>query len=145
MGTRGDYLRFSSVNWGRALYPLLLPLISEVDARACLRREPDLLNPVAHHTMSSELKPLIEALIAKRDLSRHEAETGVRAIISGVDPCQTSAFLVLLRAKGETPSEVRSAPRHCIVASFFSPCRHFLTVALLPLSPPGCRHGDSNA
>ena len=79
--------------------------------------------------MSGELKPLIESLIAKRDLSRHEAETGVRAIISGVDPCQTSAFLVLLRAKGETPSEVRSFYRTTsqIVIIFFLPCHHLFT------------------
>uniref|UniRef100_A0A7S2FP51 anthranilate phosphoribosyltransferase n=1 Tax=Haptolina brevifila TaxID=156173 RepID=A0A7S2FP51_9EUKA len=35
-----------------------------------------------------------------------ESEAAMRDIITGVDPCQTSAFLVLLRAKGETPSEV---------------------------------------
>ena len=55
---------------------------------------------------TATLKPLIEALTERRDLTRAEAETGMRAIIAGVDPCQTSAFLVLLRAKGETPSEV---------------------------------------
>jgi len=52
------------------------------------------------------LKPLIEALVTRRDLTRVEAESGMRGIIAGVDPCQTSAFLLLLRAKGETPSEV---------------------------------------
>ena len=52
------------------------------------------------------LKPLIEALVTRRDLTREEAESGMRGIIAGVDPCQTSAFLLLLRAKGETPSEV---------------------------------------
>ena len=52
------------------------------------------------------LKPLIEALCARRDLTRAEAESGIRAVIAGVDNCQTAAFLVLLRAKGETPAEV---------------------------------------
>lgn len=53
-----------------------------------------------------ELKELINKLIARQNLTRHEAEAGVRAVIAGVDHCQTAAFLVLLRAKGETPSEV---------------------------------------
>ena len=52
------------------------------------------------------LKALIDALLAKRDLSREEAETAMRTIIQGVEPCQTAALLVLLQAKGETPSEV---------------------------------------
>jgi len=52
------------------------------------------------------LKELINKLIARQNLTRHEAEAGVRAVIAGVDHCQTAAFLVLLRAKGETPSEV---------------------------------------
>ena len=56
--------------------------------------------------MAHELKPLIEKLIARTDLTREEAESGVRAVIAGCDQCQTAAFLVLLRAKGETPAEV---------------------------------------
>jgi anthranilate phosphoribosyltransferase len=52
------------------------------------------------------LTNLIEALVARRDLTREEAETGVRAVIEGVDNCQTAAFLVLLRAKGETAQEI---------------------------------------
>lgn len=66
------------------------------------RSEPEPSNPSA----PPNLKPLIEALVARRDLTRAEAESGMRGIIAGVDPCQTSAFLLLLRAKGETPSEV---------------------------------------
>lgn len=52
------------------------------------------------------LKPFIDQLIARRDLTRSDAETAMRTIIDGVDPCQTAALLVLLQAKGETPSEV---------------------------------------
>ena len=52
------------------------------------------------------LKPQIEALVARTNLSRAEAESAMQLIVDGVDPCQTSAFLMLLRAKGETPSEV---------------------------------------
>ena len=51
-------------------------------------------------------EPPPEALMERRDLTRAEAEAGCNAVISGVDPCQTAAFLVLLRAKGETAAEV---------------------------------------
>lgn len=56
--------------------------------------------------MADTLKPLIEKLCARTNLSRAEAEAGVRAVIAGVDHCQTAAFLVLLKAKGETPEEI---------------------------------------
>ena len=52
------------------------------------------------------LKPQIEKVMARSDLTRAEAEAAMRAIIGGVDPCQTAALLVLMQAKGETPSEV---------------------------------------
>ena len=52
------------------------------------------------------LKPLLERLMERQDLSRDEAEAGCRSIIAGCDPCQTAAFLALLKAKGETPGEV---------------------------------------
>jgi len=55
---------------------------------------------------AASLKTIIETLMERRDLTRAEAEAGCRAVIAGVDPCQTAAFLVLLRAKGETPAEV---------------------------------------
>lgn len=56
--------------------------------------------------MTDVMKPLIEKLMTRTDLTREEAESGVRAVIAGVDNCQTAAFLVLLRAKGETAQEV---------------------------------------
>ena len=62
--------------------------------------------PSMESSNAVELKELINKLIARQNLTRHEAEAGVRAVIAGVDHCQTAAFLVLLRAKGETPSEV---------------------------------------
>ena len=64
--------------------------------------------------MATQLKSLIESLIARRDLTRAEAEAGVRAVIAGVDHCQTAAFLVLLRAKGETPSEIAGMVTHLV-------------------------------
>jgi len=76
--------------------------------RACARRVPlaPRLWPAIPRIMASELKDIINKLIERKDLTREEAETGVRAVIAGVDHCQTAAFLVLLRAKGETPAEV---------------------------------------
>ena len=52
------------------------------------------------------LKSLLDKLIERKDLTRAEAEAGCQAVIEGVDNCQTAAFLVLLKAKGETPAEV---------------------------------------
>ena len=52
------------------------------------------------------LKPLLDQLMKRQDLTRAQAETAMRTIIEGVDPCQIAALLVLLQAKGETPSEV---------------------------------------
>jgi len=52
------------------------------------------------------LKPFINQLMERKDLTRDQAESAMRAIIEGVDPCQTASLLVLLQAKGETPSEV---------------------------------------
>lgn len=72
------------------------------------------------------MKELIDALIERRDLSSGEAEAGMRAIIDGVDPCQTAAFLVLLRAKGETASEVAGMVRamrdHMVHVNANGPC-----------------------
>ena len=51
------------------------------------------------------LKSYIEKLMERIDLSREEAQAGCDAIVAGVDPCQTAAFLTLLRAKGETAAE----------------------------------------
>ena len=52
------------------------------------------------------MKALLETLLQQKDLTRDEAASGVEAIIQGADPCQAAAFLVLLKAKGETSQEV---------------------------------------
>ena len=75
---------------------------------------------------SPGLKPIIDALIERRDLTRAEAEEGCRAVIAGVDPCQTAAFLVLLRAKGETAPEVaglvKAMQNHMVPVNPGVPC-----------------------
>ena len=66
------------------------------------------------------MKEPIEKLISRTDLTAAEAEAGVESIIAGVDPCQAAAFLVALRAKGETSQEVAgmvTAMRRHMIAS----------------------------
>ena len=56
--------------------------------------------------MPAEMKALLDTLLLQNNLTREEACAGVEAIIEGADPCQAAAFLVLLKAKGETGQEV---------------------------------------
>ena len=76
--------------------------------------------------MPAEMKQLLDTLLEKNNLTREEACAGVEAIIEGADPCQAAAFLVLLKAKGETGQEVAgmvSAMRnHMIPVSPGVPC-----------------------
>ena len=52
------------------------------------------------------LKNNIEKLIVGKNLSREEAMQAFVEIFNDVNPYQTSAFLSLMRAKGETPEEI---------------------------------------
>jgi anthranilate phosphoribosyltransferase len=53
------------------------------------------------------MKTLIDRLVAREDLSGADVAEATEAIAGGrVDPAQIAAFLVLLRAKGETSEEV---------------------------------------
>jgi anthranilate phosphoribosyltransferase len=54
---------------------------------------------------------VIERLIDREDLSEDEARGALEALVSGAEPCQTAAFLVLLRAKGETAAEIAGLAR----------------------------------
>ncbi|XP_071903765.1 anthranilate phosphoribosyltransferase, chloroplastic isoform X1 [Coffea arabica] len=60
---------------------------------------------------------LIETLISGVDLSESEAEESLDFLLDGADEALLSAFLVLLRAKGETYEEVvglaRAMIKHC--------------------------------
>lgn len=58
------------------------------------------------------MKAYIEKLIAGQDLKDAEMEQAFDRIMSGsAHDTQIGAFLVVLRAKGETPSEIASAVR----------------------------------
>nr|GMD36312.1 anthranilate phosphoribosyltransferase, chloroplastic-like [Ipomoea batatas] len=60
---------------------------------------------------------MIEALISGKDLTESEAEESLDFLLDGADEALISAFLVLLRAKGETYEEVvgmaRAMIKHC--------------------------------
>lgn len=53
------------------------------------------------------LLQLIDSLINRVDLSESQAEDSLNILLSEADEALISAFLVLLRAKGETYEEVR--------------------------------------
>ncbi|KAJ6797193.1 anthranilate phosphoribosyltransferase, chloroplastic-like isoform X1 [Iris pallida] len=52
------------------------------------------------------LKEVIERLIERVDLSEEDAEAALRLLLAGADEALIGAFLVLLRAKGETFREI---------------------------------------
>jgi anthranilate phosphoribosyltransferase len=59
---------------------------------------------------------VLEALIAGTDFSEGDAEATLRLLLEEKDEARIAAFLVLLRAKGETYEEVRACARcrfHC--------------------------------
>lgn len=62
----------------------------------------------------STMPELIEALISRRDLTETETELVMQNLLSSGDAAQISAFLVLLRAKGETFEEVSGLARAMI-------------------------------
>lgn len=62
----------------------------------------------------STMPELIEALIKKRDLTETETEAVMQNLLTSGDPAQISAFLVLLRAKGETFEEISGLARAMI-------------------------------
>jgi anthranilate phosphoribosyltransferase len=49
---------------------------------------------------------VLELLISRQDLSEQQSQDTMHGILQDFSPEQAAAFLVLLRAKGETPAEV---------------------------------------
>ncbi|KAI5683375.1 hypothetical protein M9H77_04603 [Catharanthus roseus] len=74
-------------------------------------------NSSRHSPAISSSGQLIEALINGVDLSAAQAEESLDFLLDGADEALISAFLVLLRAKGETYEEVvglaRAMIKHC--------------------------------
>ncbi|KAL3366755.1 hypothetical protein AABB24_011459 [Solanum stoloniferum] len=75
------------------------------------------LNDSNKHSSISTFCELIEALISGKDLTESESEDSLDFLLDGADEALISAFLVLLRAKGETFEEVvglaRAMIKHC--------------------------------
>eukprot|EP00271_Cylindrocystis_brebissonii_P005941 TRINITY_DN18384_c0_g1_i1.p1 TRINITY_DN18384_c0_g1~~TRINITY_DN18384_c0_g1_i1.p1 ORF type:complete len:457 (+),score=51.93 TRINITY_DN18384_c0_g1_i1:140-1510(+) len=59
----------------------------------------------------ADLREVIELLISRTDLSAAQSEAAMELLLAGAEPAQISAFLVLLRAKGETAEEVSGLAR----------------------------------
>mmetsp|Transcript_20143 Transcript_20143/g.20239 ORF Transcript_20143/g.20239 Transcript_20143/m.20239 type:complete len:394 (+) Transcript_20143:56-1237(+) len=59
----------------------------------------------------SSMKPELTKLIENESLTSEETEALWKEILTGADPVQVGALLVLLRAKGETPKEVAGMVR----------------------------------
>jgi anthranilate phosphoribosyltransferase len=60
----------------------------------------------------ASLKPYIETLIkGERHLTSEETETAFSEILSGADEVQVGSLLTLLRARGETPTEIAGMVR----------------------------------
>mmetsp|Transcript_19888 Transcript_19888/g.43507 ORF Transcript_19888/g.43507 Transcript_19888/m.43507 type:complete len:399 (-) Transcript_19888:387-1583(-) len=57
-------------------------------------------------TASVDMKSVIEKLCEKEDLSMAESTETLESLLTGADAAQISAFLVLLRTKGETAEEI---------------------------------------
>lgn len=51
-------------------------------------------------------KEVLEALISRQDLTESQAQAALEALVDSGDQASISAFLVLLRAKGETAAEI---------------------------------------
>ena len=56
-------------------------------------------------------KQILEILLERRDLSESQSSATMAALLQGAHPAQIAAFLVLLRAKGETGEEVAGLAR----------------------------------
>lgn len=98
---------------------------------------------------------MLEALLERRDLSEAQASEALQALVVGAEPAQMAAFLVLLRAKGETAEEVAGLAKAMRALSVpvqtpYDGGRQGLggSSALLggprvskPITPPGCTSG----
>ena len=62
--------------------------------------------------MNEEFRRVLNELAAGRDLTREQAALAMTVIMEGqATPAQIGAFLMGLRAKGETVDEITGAPR----------------------------------
>lgn len=70
---------------------------------SCIRAAPAI---VVEDVSAGDVTQVLEVLLAGQDLSEGVAASTLQALVQSGDAAQISAFLVLLRAKGETAEEV---------------------------------------
>ncbi|KAI8470775.1 MAG: anthranilate phosphoribosyltransferase, partial [Monoraphidium minutum] len=121
-------LRFAAFNWLARpssiafSFPAREQLAAMLNAQRCGRlaygrsrmaaRAP--MRPAARRVRGSSttcasaqpMKEIIEVLISRQDLTEQQAEGALLGMLEDFSPEQAAAFLVLLRAKGETPEEI---------------------------------------
>ncbi|CAK0731729.1 hypothetical protein CVIRNUC_000035 [Coccomyxa viridis] len=61
---------------------------------------------VAAPSQTADIKQILETLLAGSDLTEQQTQDAMEALVDGAADTQMAAFLVLLRAKGETAEEV---------------------------------------
>lgn len=76
--------------------------------KGALRLQPQ---AVANVAPAQTLDQVIQGLIEGRGLSQAQAQAAMESLLAGAEPAQIAAFLVLLRAKGETADEVAGLAR----------------------------------
>ncbi|MEW5310066.1 MAG: hypothetical protein WDW38_001898 [Sanguina aurantia] len=67
---------------------------------------------------------VLELLISKKDLTQKQAEETLMALLDDFVPEQASAFLVLLRAKGETAGEIAGLAQAMLERGLSVHCAH---------------------
>lgn len=113
---------FSSLHSCTKLEPAnrtVTPLIFRPNRRSRSARESSIVGalPTVRENASSpttSFNELIESLISGVDLSESEAEASLDFLLDGADEALISAFLVLMRAKGETFEEIVGLARAMI-------------------------------
>ncbi|MEW5303560.1 MAG: hypothetical protein WDW36_006240 [Sanguina aurantia] len=70
------------------------------------------------------MREVLELLISKKDLTQKQAEETLMALLDDFVPEQASAFLVLLRAKGETAGEIAGLAQAMLERGLSVHCAH---------------------
>jgi anthranilate phosphoribosyltransferase len=89
------------------------PVLGFIVTRSAIHiRGAGFINMSAASSSTGSLKPYIETLIAgERHLTAEESEAAFSEILRGADEIQVGSLLTLLRARGETPSEIAGMVR----------------------------------
>ncbi|PRW61048.1 anthranilate phosphoribosyltransferase [Chlorella sorokiniana] len=64
-----------------------------------------------NNATESDLRHVLEQLMERQNLSEQQTSEALQALVTGAEPAQIGAFLVLLRAKGETAEEIAGMAR----------------------------------